>query len=147
MCDIQTSQPTCSTNFGGQQWQGQAEGCDNVDNDCNGETDEEFPGYGARCDSDDDVDDCLTGSIGCVAGNVECVGDIACAMNTSCYDPGAPKKQVCMCFASGTSCNVLQGDACDASGDPAGCKCAGGLPCFGGEVCVPGQGCEEPPDK
>ncbi|MEZ4265951.1 MAG: MopE-related protein [Myxococcota bacterium] len=40
--------------------------CDSLDNDCDGETDEDFAGLGAPCDGDD-ADSCTNGVLGCAA--------------------------------------------------------------------------------
>jgi len=56
-----------------------AETCDGVDNDCDDETDEEFPEQGEACDSPDDNDKCALGTYECDTeqGVLECVDDFA----------------------------------------------------------------------
>jgi hypothetical protein len=51
--------------------------CDNLDNDCNGSTDEHFPDKGTLCDSPPDPDYCANGVWFCTADHtgLECVGD------------------------------------------------------------------------
>ncbi|MEO6776335.1 MAG: MopE-related protein [Kofleriaceae bacterium] len=46
--------------------------CDNVDNDCNGLTDEGDPGGGSHCGTD--VGECVAGTNHCQAGHITCVG-------------------------------------------------------------------------
>jgi hypothetical protein len=46
--------------------------CDNLDNDCNGLTDEGDPGGGSHCGTD--VGDCTAGTNHCVAGHIQCQG-------------------------------------------------------------------------
>ena len=55
------------------------EQCDGLDNDCDGQTDEDFPGLGEICDSPDDEDECAAGIWTCGGENnqVVCVGDQA----------------------------------------------------------------------
>ena len=54
--------------------------CDDLDNDCDGDTDEDFPGKGQPCDSDD-LDLCARGVTTCnISGtDVECFEDFAVA--------------------------------------------------------------------
>ena len=55
-----------------------AEKCNEVDDDCDGEDDEDFPDLGNPCDSDD-LDECLMGTWTCTANmqSVECVNESA----------------------------------------------------------------------
>jgi hypothetical protein len=48
--------------------------CDNLDNNCNGQTDEGNPGGGVRCGTD--VGECVAGITTCVGGAIDCVGDV-----------------------------------------------------------------------
>ena len=50
------------------------EACDGLDNDCNGRTDEEFPGMGLECGTD--VGECRTGLQACVDGEPVCQGGV-----------------------------------------------------------------------
>ena len=53
---------------------GSPESCDNLDNNCNGMTDEGNPGGGIPCGTD--VGECVAGTTTCVGGAIDCVGDI-----------------------------------------------------------------------
>jgi len=46
--------------------------CDNIDNDCNGLTDEGDPGGGSHCGTD--VGECVAGTNHCVGGHIQCIG-------------------------------------------------------------------------
>ena len=111
----------------------QAEACNGVDDDCDGETDEEHPLKGQPCDGDDE-DQCADGVWNCSPdGGVECVDD-----------PGSKAE----------SCNDLDDD-CDGQTDED--YLDKGAPCDGADedtcedgvmVCAPdGQGvvCEDEP--
>lgn len=114
------------------------ETCDNLDNDCDGVTDNDVGGFGDGCD--DNGDFCATGTTTCEGGVESCVGDVACAPGTICYDGTQPNS--CLCPTDGLPCNTNAGDSCG----PSGCTCNGGLPCnlALGEVCVSGFGCTVP---
>ncbi len=128
---------TCSTNPNGSGSQASAEICDNLDNNCDGQTDEGNPGGGIACDGDD-ADGCRTGTPQCeLGGNLVCLADIACALNAACFDLPGGNQQLCTCL--GAICSERHGNDCVATG----CQCDGGPPCNvgAGLVCVPGSGC------
>ncbi|MFK7991029.1 MAG: MopE-related protein [Sandaracinaceae bacterium] len=52
-----------------------SETCDNLDNDCDGTTDEGNPGGGASCGTDTGA--CVAGTLTCAGGTVSCVGATA----------------------------------------------------------------------
>ncbi|MBI4509974.1 MAG: SUMF1/EgtB/PvdO family nonheme iron enzyme [Deltaproteobacteria bacterium] len=60
------------------------EACDGVDNDCDGDIDEEVPGFGVPCETS--VGECEPGVLGCVNGAATCVGGVG------------PKTEVCDCL-------------------------------------------------
>ncbi len=74
-CDPNNVNATiCSTDIGGSNYPNQAEICDGLDNDCDGQTDEDWP-----------IGDACTGSADCPNGRYECAGDTSYRCST---DPG-----------------------------------------------------------
>ncbi|MEZ4267711.1 MAG: MopE-related protein [Myxococcota bacterium] len=56
---------------------GGLEACNGLDDDCDGKTDEDFPGLGGKCDGDDS-DQCAEGLLGCnAAGDGTTCGDLS----------------------------------------------------------------------
>ena len=92
-----------------------AENCDNIDNDCNGQTDEGNPGGGVACTTSQ-PGRCAAGTRTCVAGGFQCVANLG------------PIPELC----NG------QDDNCDGQideGNPeSGAACDTGLP----GICAPG---------
>ena len=110
------------------------EACDTLDNDCDGRTDEQVPGFGGPCGSD--VGRCDPGTLECVGGAPQCVGQVGpfpevcnnlddnCNNATDETDPNL-----------GSSCNTLPGGGTVAT-DVGECA-FGVLACqMGGLVCV-----------
>ena len=76
-CDPTDAAKTlCSTSFGGSSYTGSVETCDGLDNNCNGQTDEDWPGLGSDC----------TVSGDCGNGYLECNQhmDAFCTQETYC---------------------------------------------------------------
>ncbi|MCA9515895.1 MAG: hypothetical protein KC635_13205, partial [Myxococcales bacterium] len=59
-----------------------AELCNGRDDDCDGETDEDFPDKGLACDDPEDADQCANGVWTCVGDALLCVGDGAARAET-----------------------------------------------------------------
>ncbi len=106
--------------------------CDGMDNDCDGAIDEDDPSVGMTC-GQSDIPPCQFGTLVCLAGGLECVGEIP------------PNTEVC---------NGIDDD-CDGVGDetaacPGQTSCVNGgcrIPCSGGEFdCPSGFECVDTAD-
>jgi uncharacterized protein (TIGR03382 family) len=100
---------------------GLGEVCNGADDDCDGETDEEWPDLGTGCDGPD-ADACATGKVVCGADGV----------STACEGDGAPGSE--KCNGVDDDCNGLTdetwptiGEACEAS--VGGCATTGTVEC------------------
>ena len=146
-----------------------AETCDNLDNDCDGTTDEGNPGGGATCGSD--VGECTSGLTQCTGGALTCQGgagptaEVCDNLDNNCdgtTDEGNPGgggscgSDVGECAAGTTQCSggalTCQGgvgpaaEVCDgldndcdgAADDGAGATCDDGNMCNGAETCGAG---------
>ena len=100
-----------------------AERCDGEDNDCDGETDEDFPLVGDACDGDD-ADDCANGTFTCTddGAKVECVNEF-----------GPIGEEVC---------NGIDDDCDGATDEDGSALCDDGIPCTENRCGV--GGCEFP---
>ncbi|HAN30732.1 MAG TPA: hypothetical protein DCQ06_03975, partial [Myxococcales bacterium] len=117
----------------------QKEICNDLDDDCDGVTDEGFFAKGQKCDSAADVDACKTGTFICKSGAMVCFGDYECAVGTTCQSTSGPKNpEYCAC-GSGV-CSADLGDTC-AGGK---CTCNGGAVCGPTQMCIAGTGCKTP---
>ena len=142
VCSPATGQPTCSTNPDGTTPGDAAETCDGKDNDCDGDTDEEYANAGMPCDSADS-DLCKTGTKSCLSGQELCLGDTPCLPGTQCQAALPPQTDTCLCWQ--TPCDTGSGDTCiqPSGGATKGtCLCAGGPSCVAPQTCTPGVGCE-----
>ncbi len=110
--------------------------CNNLDDDCDGQTDEGFANLGQKCGDPKGVDDCKTGKWACgKSGVMECAGDFECAIGTACQTSAnnkTPDKCVC---GSSTLCSEAQGDNCSDGK----CTCGGGGVCGGNKTCQSGS--------
>ncbi len=111
--------------------------CNDVDDDCDGTTDEGFGQKGQKCDSASDTDLCKTGTFVCSSsGTLVCSGDMECAVGTACQSTSSASEPE-MCTCGSTTCSFDLGDEC-ISGK---CFCNKGATCKPGQVCSPGKGC------
>ena len=119
-----------------------AETCNNLDDDCDGTTDDGFELKGTTCDSAADADTCKTGTLQCSqSGVLTCQGDVACVTNATCSASGsASVPDTCRCGSGGSPpiCGLIQGDTCNAASQS--CTCKGGPACPSGQKCASG-GC------
>jgi len=129
--------------------------CNNIDDDCNGQTDETFTAKGLKCDgSDSDKCDpvskecgktsggtleCKTGTFQCLPnGTLGCMNDIACAAGSVCQTSTSDKvPEVCICGTK--TCNVNNGNSCTAGL----CKCYSFGYCTSPAMCST-NGCAAP---
>ena len=142
VCSPVDGDPTCSTNPDGNNPQGQNEICDGKDNDCDGQTDEEYTDLGQPCDGPD-ADLCKTGTKACISGDEVCQNDVACLPGSQCQAALPPQTDTCLCWQ--TPCDSGTGDAClpPSGGSTFGtCTCAGGDACQAPLTCVKGEGCQ-----
>lgn len=127
-CDrTNSSQAVCSTGPGGSRYTASAERCDNLDNDCDGETDENFPTLGVPC----------TAGVGRCArtGTIVCTGD---GRTTQCsVSAGSPSSETCNGLdddCDGTADEGL-GDSCCTSGTAHSCGTDVGECTIGTQTC------------
>ena len=115
------------------------EECNNIDDDCDGTTDEGFEQKGQKCDSPADTDLCKTGQFACsTSGVLVCSNDVECAVGTACQTTTKlTESEKCICGGT-TVCSFSTGDECNAGK----CSCNGGAICGSNKVCVPGKGCQ-----
>jgi len=116
---------TCSTNPNGSDSDAQAELCDGLDNDCNGETDDEFD-VGAPCTSG--------------SGNCETQGDKVCAQDgqgTVCNAPPPATDKAESCNGLDDDCDGLSDEGCDDDKDG---YCDAKMLVFSGAPCGKGDG-------
>ena len=96
--------------------------CDNLDNNCNHQIDENVAGEGLPCGSD--VGECKKGSTKCVAGKIDCIGEV-----------GATEE---ICDGKDNDCDGLADETAEC---PDGSACTEGqclVPCKTGEFVCPG---------
>jgi MYXO-CTERM domain-containing protein len=100
----------------------QAEICDGVDNDCNGQVDDNVPGVGGPCDHASGST-CQKGETKCVGGKLTCVGATT------------GSKEICDCKDNDCDGDVDEGDLCSQGTKCLACGCR--IPCAGGEFGCP----------
>jgi len=109
----------CSTNPGGSDFVPRPEACDQVDNDCDGETDEDFPELGDPCDGPDS-DKCKHSHYTCAfdGSGTECINEDPTNIWERCNHVDDD------CDGE-TDEDYDVGDSCEASGD----NCPGEMIC------------------
>jgi len=106
--------------------------CDGKDNDCDGVIDEEFPGLGEACDSQEDSDQCTNGVFQCNAesGTAECLGDVPEVEFCNDEDENCDNVPDDPWPEKGAACDGPDADWCEngiwvCSGDGYGVECIG----------------------
>ena len=103
--------------------------CDGLDNDCDGATDEDFPGLGDACDRADDADDCALGELVC-GGTGSAVCDETVDSPELCAVPGDDDCDMVADEEGALDCTVFwfdgDGDGWASVDAPTRCLCAAG---------------------
>ena len=103
------------------------ETCNGLDDDCDGETDESFPGAGEICGLDEGM--CVSGAIACVAGELVCKDEVG------------PKGETCNSGDDDCDGTTDEDGVCDecTNGDTRVCGTNEGACIAGSETCVGGH--------